>query len=684
MIKAYRMVRRLLDNTHRKVSDQRNKYGKQDVGYREGYVPHFFHAWRVMQDGKILTSYRSMSEAVKAAEALLKEKPGNKLQVVPALDDFGGQAKVDAVTLGDMQYFKLVHNVENVFALSTEDARAFLDDVARMKNRSRVFKNAYHRKGVKGFDSDMEYAMRHYLNLSARYIAMDTLKHDGINLFERTFGRFNNEHKGLGKYTKNYLNDVLGNPSNVEETLNNWIRDSWIGKHIPDYIGDRPATMGANMLASTVAHAKLGLLNVSSALVNLTQLNGTQAIIGFKYTGRGLAEYFHPTLATQRLYHEAGIDENISMENPSGYSRAHNMRGAFAASSMALFRQADGMVRKATFLGAYRKGIDEGMSRAAAIEYAKKVNDDVNFNYSVADSPDFIRRTGPIGTVLFQFKKYGIKQMELALPGAGKLQGKELARFWAVQLALSGLVGIPAFDLVKELWKWLFDDDIELELKSVVGKSNLPAPVKRTVLYGALSNAGIDIGRRVGMGDFIPNELSDFTGPTIGTGAQLARALPKAFTEGNLIDTVEAISPGLANPIKAFITGEMRDKRRGRTKFKYETTGEKIARATGARPIRESIESDAVRLANYEQSQRSDEEIAAIDAFIRVYDQRDTPEYKEARDRLRELKIDPSRVFKEIKTRRSGTEFERNQRVPKTRRGMRKRQTLEEYGSMWE
>ncbi|MDR1378337.1 MAG: hypothetical protein LBJ36_04735 [Synergistaceae bacterium] len=578
MIKAYKMVRALFDNAHRMLSDQRNKYNKEDVNYREGYVPHFFHAWRVMKDGKIVTSYRSMSEAAKAAEGMLKENPNDKLQIMPAMDDFGGQAKVDAVTLGDMQYFKLIHNVENTFALSTEDARAFLDDVARMKNRSRVFKNAWQRKGSTGFDTDMEYALRHYMNLSARYFAMDTLKHDGINLFERTFGRFNNEHKGLAGYTKRYLNDVLGVLGTIEETLNNWIRDSWIGQHIPDYIGDRPATMGANMLASGVAHAKLGVLNVASALMNLTQLNGTQALIGLKYTGRGIAEYVHPTLITQRLYREAGIEENISMENPSGYSKIHNVRGALTNASMALFRYADGMVRKATLIGAYRKGIDEGMSRAEAIEYAKKINEDVNFNYSVADTPDLFRRAGPLGTLLLQFKKYGVKQAELALPGFGKLKGKQMARFWALQLALSGLVGLPAFDLIKNIWKYFFDDDVELELKSLVGKSGLPAPVKRTVLYGALSNAGIDIGRRVGMGDFVPSSMGDFAGPTLSTVDQVARAFPKIFTDGNFIDTLEALSPGIANPVKAFMTGEMTDKRRGRTRFKYETTMKRPAR----------------------------------------------------------------------------------------------------------
>jgi hypothetical protein len=349
---------------------------------------------------------------------------------------------------------------------------------------------------------------------------------------------------------------------------------------------------------------------------------------------------------------------------------------------MSWFRAADGMVRKATFLGAYRKGRSEGMGHSAAIEYAKKVNDDVNFDYSVADSPSFMRRTGPIGTLAFQFKKYPVKMMELALPGLGKLNGVQSARFWAFQLAMSGLFGLPAFDLIKNLLKSLFGKDLELETKKVIGESSLPTPIKKTLLYGALSNAGIDIGRRVGMGDFIPSDYRDFTGPALSTIWNVVEAMPKIFTDANFMDTIEAISPGAANPIKEFLTGETRDKRRGRTRFKYETGVEKGARALGFRPTREAVEGDAVRLANYEQAEKSERETAAIDDFIRAYEKKGAPEYQRARKRLSELKITPRRVLEEIKKRKAGSEYERKMRESRTRSGAERRKILQGYGSM--
>ena len=687
MVRAYRLVRGLYDNAHRMLSAQRNKYGKEDVAYREGYVPHFFHVWRVLEDGKIVTSYRSMNEAVKAAEKMKAEDKSRKIRVAPALDDFGGRGKLDAVTLGDMQYFKLAGNVKKAFDLSADEARALLDGAARMKGRSRVFKNAWERKGVAGFDANMEYALRHYLNLSARYIAMDTLKHDGINLFERTFGRFDNDHKGLARYTKDYINDVLGVPSNVEQTLNNWVRNSWLGRYLPNVIGDRPATVAANSIASLVAHCKLGFLNVASAAMNLSQLNGTQAIIGPTWTIKALAEYLHPNQMTLRLYADAGVEENITAENPSGYSKVHQARGLLADTSMMAFRLVDGMARKVTLIGAYRKALSQGMNRSAAIEYAKQVNDDVNFDYSVADAPNFIRRTGPIGTLLFQFKKFPVKMLELALPGVGKLKGMEQVRFWAPMVVLSGVFGLPGFDWLKDWLKSIFGKDLELETKKLVAESSLPESVKRTILYGALSNLGIDVGRRAGMGDFFPSELEDLTGPAAATIGRVVESLPKIFDDGNFMDTIEALSPGLANPIKA-VMGETRDRRRDRVAFRYETMGERVARATGARPIREAIENDAVRIARYDQQKRSAAEADAIDDFLRVVNTPGTPKYEAARKRLAELRIAPERVRAEGMRRRGAnggesTAYERAMRGVRTPRRHEDYRSMQNYAGMW-
>jgi hypothetical protein len=371
------------------------------------------------------------------------------------------------------------------------------------------------------------------------------------------------------------------------------------------------------------------------------------------------------------------MENNITMENPSGYSGIHNARGMIADMEMGMFRTADEMTRKTTFLGAYRKAVSEGESHAAAMEYAKKVNNDVNYDYSIADTPNFMRRSGPIGTLAFQFKKYPIKTMELF----SKLDTKQKTGYAARFILLSGILGLPGLDWLKDFIKSVWGPDIELEVKRLVSESPLPAPVKRTVLYGALSNAGVDVGRRVGLADAFPSEFKDLTGPAAATIARVIKSMPAIFDDGNFLDTIDAISPGLSNPLKA-LYGETRDQR-GRTRFKYEGAAEKAQRALGFRPMREALESDAIRIANYEQAKRSEIETAAIDRYIEAYGEaRGTPEYQEAKRRMAELGIDFDRAFAEMKKRRQGSAFERKMKEGKTRKADEKRQFMSSYGGM--
>ena len=153
------------------------------------------------------------------------------------------------------------------------------------------------------------------------------------------------------------------------------------------------------------------------------------------------------------------------------------------------------------------------------------------------------------------------------------------------------------------------------------------------------------------------------------------------------MDTIEALSPGLANPIKAYM-GETRDRRRDRVAFRYKTTGERVARATGARPIREAIENDAVRIARYDQQKRSAAEADAIDDFLRVVNEPGTPKYEKARRRLAELRITPDRVRAEGMRRRGAnggesTAYERAMRGARTPRRYEDYTAMQNYAGMW-
>ena len=60
------------------------------------------------------------------------------------------------------------------------------------------------------------------------------------------------------------------------------------------------------------------------------------------------------------------------------------------------------------------------------------------------------------------------------------------------------------------------------QMKKLIAESSLPEPVKRTILYGALSNLVIDVGRRAGIGGLLPQRAQGPDGP--GGGDCCARS----------------------------------------------------------------------------------------------------------------------------------------------------------------
>jgi hypothetical protein len=647
--RAYRKLRSVYDHAHKAVNRQLKKWGREPMNYREGYVPHVFHQWLVVGDGEVLDSARSVRDAVERLGEFEKKGFPGKLEIKAKGHDFGGVAGLNAVTLGDVQYFALMRKVADVFALSAEEAKEFLRDVATPKNRSRFFEYAQSREGWTGWDKDMEFAARHYMNLAARFIAMDELKHNGINLFERRFGRYDSDHKGEAKYVKDYLNDCLGTPTWVEDALNATIRGSWIGRWVEDHYGDRPALVVSGNLASFTALCKLGFMNMSSGLMQLSQCVAAYAMTGEKAFAKGVRDFAGGMSPRERarIYRGAGLLENVNLASSSGYSNAAKVRGVAAKAAMMPFEWGDRTARKIAILSAYEKAISEGKNRAQAYAYAREINEAVNFDYSVADTPNVLRRAGPIGTVGLQFKKFGIKMMELTF--GGKMKGAQQVRFWAPMVAFAGMFGLPGWELIRNILGALFDDfDPERVLKAWVMEQNwIPKPMRRTMLYGMMANLGVDISKRVGMGDFIPSDLGDLAGPTLSTAGRVLRALPHIFSEEGMVEALRAISPALGSYATA-VRGELRDFRRGRVKYGYQG-GERVARGLGFRPIREAEESDILSIIGYRDRQRQKTEQAVIDDYVRALRGVNREILPILAARLGELGISPERIIEEFK-----------------------------------
>lgn len=646
------------------------KYRQQTppISKRPGYIPHFFHEWFVMrkavneETGEVaytmLDSGKTMREAVQKANRITQENPGMEIVIQPKQFQFEGEA-MQAATIGDFQYFRMQKKVADDLQISLADARQFLNGKVGMKARHRFMGNFLQRKGAAGYEQDLDWVLTHYFNMVSRYVALDPFKSRAISMFERLFGRWEGNHSGVASYVRDYINDMNGVPSAIEKAMNDALTLNPIfKKFLGSYFSDRPALQLASAMTNAVAIAKLGLLNISSGLIQFSQfINVGAALNDYGAAWDGLRRSLHPTLADQIVLRKSGVTANLTMESGT-YSRAGNLGTVFRNSTI-LFHYLDMLMRQTAVLGAYHKGIKEGLSKAEALLYAKEINRKANFDYSVADAPDIFRRGGPLGQVILQFKKFLIKQVELI----GDLyRGKDLGqnlRFWIPFLLLSGIFGIPFFDLADDILKWLIGKDFKEQLKKTAfewaGDDKTKQALVKIAVYGVLSTAGVDISRRTGLGDIVPESLKDALGPTIGTIINVCQQA----AQGNPNEVLKAISPSIGNVAQA-VTGESKGYR-GRTQSKYDDLYDRILKGLGFRTTQEAVETDVTHIIKTEEQERQEKEKAAIDAYL------NDPSAANAQ-RLIDLHISSRRV-REERREKNKTNVERTKKnIPKRQR----------------
>lgn len=646
------------------------------MGKLKGYIPHVFHGWyvcKVDKDGKaivdedgnvamdnIVTTANSLSEAAKLGRELAKENPNANYRVVPQTFSAPG-AQEQAIVMGDFDYAKIVGKVADSMSMSITDAQAMLDNTVKMKNRGRFYGYAMQRKGFKGFEQNVYLATMKYFNQTARYAAMDSFKRDSISMYNRIFGAFDDENvtkrSALAKWTKQYIYDVNGTPTWIEKFLNNTLHSWGFGE---ERAGGRPVLwFQQKIMTYPMTILKLGVFNPSSALLNLTQLFNLYGAMGEKVLSpqayqrllhKGFADTFRAmnnkdSELGKLLWKDLGLDYQIGMDIASGYSNAEvnnlaslrGFAGRLAGKSMYLFRQSDAFARGVTLLTAYNKALDEGKSKAEAIEYAKEINDKVNFDYSVADEPTIFRALGPISKVFLQFKKYPVKQLELFQDFY--LDGRELGlnrkqsflrmvKYMAPYMAMSGMMGIPFVSLAGGLLSYFAgiatgDDDWDWEKKAkqfMITEFGEDCPLTQWWLYGAGSFIGLNLGGRVGVGDFLGSDSynsADGLGglmwnqTTLGSTVNQVR---KQLSYRNYAEALKAINPTMGNIALAY-KGEVRTTR-GRMKYQYQNMAERMWRAIGFTPLNETLAGDLASNEYAEKQEQTKAKQEAVDDFL--------------------------------------------------------------------
>lgn len=694
-----------------------NEDGTYTIGYTErvkpihnleGYMPHFFHHFMVYEktkgdDGKeilvSLGSANSLKKATDLANQYAKANPKGQFVIRP--HSFEYDENYNNVVVGDKDYMKMMMQITKHTEMTLPEANAFLHDSVGVtkKGRHRFFGNAQHRKGAKGFDRDVQWALTHYLNASARYVAMEHFKPEAISFYERFFGDFNAEPKSnTARYIKNFINDMNGVPSYIEDELNKIVANiPFFGSRLNDAFEGRPALALSSSISWFNAVTKLGLGNFASAAINFMQfINIGTRLNSYAYANMGLKRALKPSDFDRRIIEESGVMDEVNLASDAGgytqtrdYGRARKglskvKKGLDLA--MIPFTKADSLMRKAAILGAYYQGVQEkgmkpeheGDISRKAIEYAKDVNYDANFDYSTAAAPGAMRAGSVLTQQLFQFQKYPIMQFEFFWNNVVHAKNnKQRARFLVPYLLMSGAVGaVPFGALVNAVASSLVgaggddDNDLAEEIKAEMMKWAGTDPMKRrlvnTVLYGILANANINISERVGMsnafsGEYYGNKpqssagalLQLFGGPLVSTVYNVATQIGNH----NPIETIKAVSPSLGNMLQA-VVGETRTTHH-RVGTVYEDMYSRVMHALGFRSVDETNNSFVNSYLYKQQKQEQEDRKDAMDAYIR------NPS-SENHQRMVDLGIKDS-TFKTYKENANKSSKERSQGEKKTK-----------------
>lgn len=606
------------------------------IGKITGYLPHLYEQWMVLartEEGLVpVGSGKTLKEAYKVAE-MLQKNGGDKIdfQIAPKLFDAnnvlggGEDAKggKGSLVVSDAEYIRLQRALVDNAKMSVPEARKALEGAVSRTARNRFFGNLAHRKGRVGYNSDVVTTIDRYLLSSSRYCALQPAKSKATKLFERTFGRFDKEYGGkeaMANIIKRYMRYNNGTPNYLEQVINTTLaKNDWIVKHINAEYGDRLGVALASRINGFLSKNLLGCLNVSSALVGVTQLVNTYGLIG-SYTGTGMQAAKRMSMTDRKILAEAGVPYNIGLDTPSGFSKRRNAIEGRKESSfqqikayvnaagekgMFLFKKADEITRKVTTLGAYYQAIDEGKTHKQAIAYAKKINREANFDYGAADAPGVNQMiSGTVfGDLALLFQKYPMKEFELMrslIPYFGKGTKAQKARFWATYFLMAGFAGLPGGDWLDDLLeKWLGYKPSTV-LKEELFKHMGDTPVTRTIIYGIFSNLGIDISRRVGMGGMFPDSDS-LLGYALGPAGSVAWNGINSAASGDYIKATKALNPALGNIAEA-VRGYSTNSK-GQVSYKYKDT-ERYLKSMGFRPVGQSMEADMTS-ALYTDKQRS-------------------------------------------------------------------------------
>lgn len=496
------------------------------------------------------------------------------------------------------------------------------------------------RMNAKGANPDVLGNMEDYIRYNARYIPTSVFYYKSTALYRDITGRDYKSQFGRGgegaqndyqEILNNFIGSVVGLPNGADRVLNNIFNGVFGKPWVRAMFGDRAVTdaLGFGMQAVTVL--KLGMFRPTAAIAQLGTLMNVTTYSGFNgLTAQAMKDAAltggNTTMSEKKMFNKIGLNrEDTALETQAlmNDKSIYNMTikglpiGKFLEKSMFMFNATDKYTRRVAALVAYRKAISEGKTDAEAVEEAREFVRKTNFDYSDKDAPQIFTRFGSIGKLLLQFRKYPVKEMEFIVDLFKSGDKKAITRFFGQYLVMAGMMGIPVAGAGDELAEWITGTSPTREMKKIMmewaGNDATKKSFALVAMYGAPALAGVDFSRNIGIGDIVPT--NGIEGPTLSTIANVYKAFRDHEGANNIMSNVaKELSPAYANYYQA-LTGRKRDWNKDVDGRNY-STGERIAKGLGFRPVSDSVEYDTSSIIKEKQDAEKAKKQKLINKYL--------------------------------------------------------------------
>jgi hypothetical protein len=262
----------------------------------------------------------------------------------------------------------------------------------------------------------------------------------------------------------------------------------------------------------------------------------------------------------------------------------NNLLTKVNAASGFVFHHGERMNRQVALIAAYElelqkligagKKLDTATEKQqqAAADYAVYVTELTNGGTAAAAAPRIAQ--GPLGKVLFMYKRYGVSMYYMLFktardalkdqdPEVRKAAMKQIAGIYGSAALIAGASGVPMFGIaamVYNIFKGDDDDDMDTAARKWMGE----------LYYSGLGNAvfGVEIANRVGLSDLLfrdtttkPSDsvmlslMEQAGGPVLGVASRIERGL-KLINEGYTQRGIEQMLPSaMGNMLKSMRFG---------------------------------------------------------------------------------------------------------------------------------